>query len=68
MSTFESIILIVALFFGILAYLNCRRLKKRFDIIERMLEWKNILNLEEKRWDNLPDEVKRDIKEQNKGL
>jgi len=68
MSTFASIILIVALFFSLLAYLNCRRLKKRFDIVERMLEWKNILNLEEKRWANLPDEVKRDIKEQNKGL
>lgn len=68
MNTFELIILIVALFFGALAYLNCRRLKKRFDIVERMLEWKNILNLEEKRWDNLPDEVKKDIKEQNKGL
>lgn len=60
--------LIIALFLSILTFINHRGLKKRFDIVERMLAWKNVLNHKETKWENLPKDVKDDISEWNKGI
>jgi hypothetical protein len=66
MTTTEGIILAVAFGLALILFFEFRKLKKRFDIVERMLAWKNILTFDETRWDKLPKEVKEDIKEWNK--
>ncbi|MEK7640254.1 MAG: hypothetical protein AAB424_03905 [Patescibacteria group bacterium] len=68
MNTFESIVLLVAAYFGVGSWLNHRRLKKRFDIIEAMLAHKHILTFDETSWENLPNNIKGNINEQNKWL
>ena len=66
MTTNEGIMLAVAFVLAAGLFFEFRRLKKRLDIVERMLAWKDVLTLDETRWDKLPEEVKADIKEWNK--
>jgi hypothetical protein len=68
MNIFESIALIIAFFFSIVAYLSHRKLKKRFDVVEQMLARKEVLSYNETKWENLPSDVKKAVTEQNQGL
>lgn len=48
---------------GFISFIEQIRLKKRLDILESMLAWKNIMSLDETRWVNLPDAVKKLVKD-----
>ena len=51
---------------AIINFLNAERLRKRLNKIERMLAWKGVLKLDEMIDENLPHDVKVDLKEWNK--
>lgn len=57
---------ILGLAFGVGAFVNAQRLRRRLNTIERMLAWKGVLKLDETAERNLPAEVKADLREWNR--
>ncbi len=66
MQELEKILIAITPVLTIWLLFQFMKLKKRFDIAERMLAWKNILTFKETEWNNLPPEVKKFVKEINK--